>query len=394
MVVFEALNALFGDCLLLRYPDKQGQEKVWIIDGGPKNPDPVIWRDVLLPRMAELYGGPKIPVSLGMVSHIDDDHINGLLKITNELTQATSQEPAALEFKRFWFNSFEEILGGVPAAVGPAASAVAIQSLATDFLAGIDPHQDAAEVQSIGQGRNLAVDLRTLMLEGNLPVDGLVVARPGQPPFDIDGAKVTVLGPMADRLEKLRKKWQKALKKTGPARQAALAELFLPDSKLDSSVPNLSSIVVLVEVGGRRLILSGDARGDDIVRAWTLLNLGPAPATVDLVKMPHHGSIRNTSESFVKHFTADHYVFSANGKDDNPDPPVVEAMVKLHGQRAMTLHFTNADVQWSGPYRLEKDNTEVRTLQELIAALHQAYGGPWQANFRRPDQFGVAITFQ
>ena len=34
MVRFEALNALYGDCLLLRYGE--AAEKIWLIDGRPK----------------------------------------------------------------------------------------------------------------------------------------------------------------------------------------------------------------------------------------------------------------------------------------------------------------------------------------------------------------------
>ena len=36
MVILEALNALAGDCLLLRYPGPDGKERLWLIDGGPK----------------------------------------------------------------------------------------------------------------------------------------------------------------------------------------------------------------------------------------------------------------------------------------------------------------------------------------------------------------------
>ena len=37
----------------------------------------------------------------------------------------------------------------------------------------------------------------------------------------------------------------------------------------DSSVANLSSIVVLAECGGKTMMLTGDARGDDIISGVT-----------------------------------------------------------------------------------------------------------------------------
>ena len=39
---------------------------------------------------------------------------------------------------------------------------------------------------------------------------------------------------------------------------------------------------------------------------------------VDILKVPHHGSERNVSEQFFETVTADVYVISANGRDDNP----------------------------------------------------------------------------
>jgi hypothetical protein len=99
MVTFEALNALYGDCLLLRYLGPDGNERLRIIDGGPKsenvNGKPLaVWKDVLLPRLKEIYPTTTpLPVALGMVSHIDDDHINGIQKLRNELVAATPANP-------------------------------------------------------------------------------------------------------------------------------------------------------------------------------------------------------------------------------------------------------------------------------------------------------------
>src|SRR4030095_12157268 len=94
MVTLEALNALYGDCLLLRYPGPDAKERLWIIDGGPKGgkvdgKSIAVWKDVLLPRLKEITPTVPIPVALGMVSHIDDDHINGILKLTNALVAAS-----------------------------------------------------------------------------------------------------------------------------------------------------------------------------------------------------------------------------------------------------------------------------------------------------------------
>jgi len=393
MVTLEALNALAGDCLLLRYPGPDGKERIWIIDGGPKRDNKkgiYVWNDVLLPRLKELHPEPRMPVALGMVSHIDDDHINGVQKLTARLIEATPATPADVKFARFWFNSFDQLVGAKAASTEVVASTAALQGLVGPItLPGVDEHATMI-MQSVSQGNLLAADLRTLGLDGNAPVNGFVSARKGQKKIRIEGATVTIVGPLQKRLDSLRKEWEKALKKKGKARQAALQSLFLPGSKTDKSIPNLSSIVVLVEVGGRKLLLTGDAHGDDVVEGWKEVGLGTKPVALDLVKMPHHGSIRNVTEAFVDFFAADHYVFSADGKHDNPDAAAVEAVVAAHGKRPITLHFTNQDVKWSTSHK-PKGGKSVRTLKDLLTALHKAYPGPWKDKFRRPKDKSVAV---
>jgi beta-lactamase superfamily II metal-dependent hydrolase len=395
MVTLEALNALYGDCLLLRYPGPDHKERLWIIDGGPKsetvNGEKIaVWKDVLLPRLQEINPTTPLPIALGMVSHIDDDHINGVQKLTSTLVAARPSEPAAVKFSRFWFNSFDKLVGPKPAGLSGKAATASLQSLIDEVE--VDDEHATLIMQSVGQGNLLAADIRTLRLNDNQPINGVVMAKKGQQKISIEGANVTVIGPLDSRLEALRKAWAKALKKpTKKARQAALQDLFLPKKSLDKSVPNLSSIVVLVEVGGRKLLLTGDAHGDDVVEAWKKLELGTGPVTIDLLKMPHHGSIRNTTKAFLEFFVADHYVFSANGKYNNPDAPTLEAVVKMHGNRKIVLHFTNEDVTWDKAYKLEKGKTKVRNLDEMLTALHAAYSGPWTANLRKPDDKSVVV---
>lgn len=404
MVTLEALNALYGDCLLLRYPGADGKERFWIVDGGPRAGTAAgerisVWLDVLLPRIEdikdEINADPSkpLPIALGMVSHIDDDHIFGIMNLMARLVTPAPGEPAPVKFNRFWFNSFEGLVGPKPAGIPAEAQTASMQSMFdVKNFPGLEDEDGRMVMESVGQGITLAGSLTTLGLQGNAPVRGLVVAKQEQQPFDIEGAKVTVIGPLQKRLDKLRAEWAKALQKpTKEARQAALQELFLPKSLMDSAVANLSSIVVLVDVDGKKLLLTGDANGDDIVSAWGELGLGATPVMLNVLKMPHHGSIRNCSKKFLETFVADHYVFSANGKFDNPDPETLEALVKMHGKRKITLHFTNEDVTWSKAYKLEANGTKVKNLPEMLDALHAAFPGPWGANLRRENDKSVVV---
>ena len=400
MVILEALDAFFGDCLVLRYPGPDGKERLWIIDGGPKaqtvgGKKVATWNDVLLPRLKEINPAKPLPVALGMVSHIDDDHIFGIQKLTNQLRAALPAK-GAVEFSQFWFNSFDKIIGPKPAGLSAEAEAVTSSLEALDKPPNLPPVDDEhaqAIMESVPQGNALASDLRALNLQGNGVINGLVVAKHGQGTFNIEGAKVTVLGPLQTRLDKLRESWANALQRPDKAaRQQALEDLFLPKKSQDKSVPNLSSIVVLVEVGGKKLLLTGDAHGDDVVAAWDEVGgLGALPATLDVLKMPHHGSIRNCTEKFLKSFVAKHYVFSANGKFDNPDAPTLEALVEIHGNRDIVLHFTNEDVTWEETQKVQKSGAKVKNLTEMLQALRAAFPGPWKANARKATDKSVVV---
>src|SRR5262249_55267727 len=139
------------------------------------------------------------------------------------------------------------------------------------------------------------------------------------------------------RLDALKQAWADA---TVAGDVTRLAGLF--SDKLDVSVTNLSSISMLVEIRDRRILLTGDARGDDVVDGWKAAGRDPnKPFPINILKMPHHGSDRNLTEGFLKLFPADHYVISADGKYGNPNLKTLTEMAETLGNRMYTVHFTN-----------------------------------------------------
>lgn len=387
MLVFEALNALHGDCLLLRMGEDG--EILWVIDGGPKAKDVdgtpvVVRRDVLMPRLRQLVPEPgPVPVSLGICTHIDDDHINGM----NALAKAAAAGEPQVAFARFWFNDFEALLAAAKA-VAPAAGA-APAALAPALLAAPDEIDAAVMVQSVTQGNKLATDLRTAKIDLNgLFLPGRVVMASAAKPtyWPEAGVSVTLLGPSAKRLAQLKVDWDEMRPPAAGVEGAAM----LRKSKLDRSKANLSSIAFLLESEGRSLLLTGDALAADLVDFWkNELKRGETP--VNLLKIPHHGSARNMTTEFLRTFPAEHYVISADGEHDNPDPQVIEEIVKVGGARRFTLHFTNRPIHWEKPYTLDTGGASAQTLDDLLTALHAAYPGPWTENFRAPGALGIEI---
>jgi beta-lactamase superfamily II metal-dependent hydrolase len=112
----------------------------------------------------------------------------------------------------------------------------------------------------------------------------------------------------------------------------------------DTSIPNLSSIVLLAKCDGKTLLLTGDARGDHILNGLDAAKLSEnGKLHVDVLKVQHHGSERNTTRKFFDAITADTYVLSANGRYGNPDYATLKWIVEsAHEQRRrITLVITN-----------------------------------------------------
>ena len=357
----DVLRARKGDCLMLHFGSEQDPHLV-LIDGGPSD----VYGPFLKPRLQQIHDKrgleeqEALPVDVVMVSHVDDDHIKGILELTKE--QRTNSPDIRLEVTSLWHNSFDDLLKTKPdelvagfgaASVSAAAGEVGIDSgdvlasfgarMRKDDDAGDETtHQTIEVLSSIPQGRTLRDDAKALGWKPNHKFKGrLILATEAAKSVRLGDLKVTVVGPMQPQLLALQEehdKWlraQKEKKKKSP--EAALAAFE------DDSIPNLSSVVVLAELGGKSMLLTGDARGDKILEGMELAGLieKGGERHVDLLKVPHHGSDNNMETIFFKRVPADHYVFSGDGEHGNPERKTLQMLLDARGAgAAYTIHLT------------------------------------------------------
>ncbi len=335
MLSFEVLQAEHGDCFLLRWREATG-DRIAVIDGGLgalTAPDAVYKN--LRRRLLEIRGATaQLNLDWVMVSHIDRDHIDGLLAMVSELRNAADlQRPAPFRISNFWFNSFEALAGF---GGGAAAATAALASLASG--AGNDPGfsgESQAVLAGVPEGVSLRAGLESLPgVQINAPVGGLLIAK--ATPVPLGDLSVTIVGPLPDQLAALKTAWEAHVN----GRTAETA------SYADKSIPNLSSLVCHVAYGAgpqrRTLLLTGDARGDYILQGLreTGLLTGDTLA-LDLLKVQHHGSDRDVVQDYFRQLPARHYVISANGKDDNPDRDTLTWLIKARGNDQYKLHISN-----------------------------------------------------
>lgn len=349
----DVLRARKGDCLMLHYGSKDDPHLI-LIDGGPSK----VYKPHLAPRIAAVHRMRKLaetdplPVDVVMVSHVDDDHIKGILELTQE--QLRPNPAVRLRVDSLWHNSFDDLLNTRPDELIAGFGAASVSAGAGggdpafdpgEVLAGVggaalrdfdldeDEEQTAAVLASIPQGRTLRLDAEALRWEPNREADGkLIVAREGAAPLRLRGGlTMTVAGPMQQELAELQELHDKWVREHKDGRGRAAAATLA--AYTDKSVPNLSSLVLLAEFGGKRMLLTGDARGDKILEGLELAGLLDAGGKlhVELLKVPHHGSDHNMETEFFARVTADHYVFSGDGEHGNPERATLQMLLDGRG---------------------------------------------------------------
>lgn len=336
MFILEALEAKHGDALLLHYGSRD-KPRLAVIDGGPGG----VYAGVLEPRLNEirdergLGDDEPLDIELMMVSHLDADHITGILQLMRKLRdRKQAQKPLPWKIQRFWHNAFPDLAADEELGKANAASITA----SFGDVIGFD---QSGLLASVGQGRELRDLANVLGVSGNKPFNSIVKFPHQKNPVKLPDLELTVVGPDEKNLKLLQEDWNKKVK--------ALLQKKEKEAKvevaayLDKSVYNLSSIVVLAKSEGKTMLLTGDARGNytlDALRGAGILK--DEPLQLDVLKLPHHGSDRNVEDDYFELLQAKHYVISADGRHGNPDVATLEMIRRSRNDNDFTVWMTNA----------------------------------------------------
>lgn len=309
MLTLRVVQAAYGDCLILVF-GTQAQPHYILIDGGPPDTYDRHLR-AELQKITAAHG----KLDMAVLSHVDNDHIIGLLDLLSELrAQQAGNKPRTVGIDALWHNAFTQTIDR-DNSITPRLK-VAMQSAGANVAA---MTRASTEILGISEGNTLRQNALALQIPINPGfAGGSIVADDHPGPLQHDGLTLRIIGPTRQNLEALRKEWLAWLDDhadaigSGDPQAAAMA---------DQSVPNLSSIALLAEVEGKTILLTGDARGDHLIQGLKQAGLLDAKGKihVNVLKLPHHGSDRNVDRQFFKTVTADQYVVSADGRYGNPD---------------------------------------------------------------------------
>jgi beta-lactamase superfamily II metal-dependent hydrolase len=304
-----------GDALWVEYGPSNKPFTI-LIDGGITRTG----REHLIDHIAALGDEPHI--DLLVVTHIDLDHIQGIITLLNELGKPVTIDSV-------WFNGWDQL----PIALEEQGikEGIALSDILSEHFS------DAWNRETGGQriGVNDDGSLQVLELPG--------------------GMMATILSPDRGKLERLRDEWEDVIEAFGAAEEAEQRGEDVPDAdeidgleimgvldvdlladfpfKEDKTPPNGSSIACLLEFKGKYALLLGDAHPGLVLQS--LKKLSPnAPFEADCVKVSHHGSKANTSTELVAHLRSPRWIFSSNGAmTKHPNPETVARILKHSGGR-------------------------------------------------------------
>lgn len=337
-VQIDFFPACEGDCLLISYNGFNV-----LVDGGPV----CTFDDHLKHRLKDLNSNGEI-VNRFIVTHIDSDHIGGAIRLLEE--NGNNQSNSIIPIEQIWFNGYRNIFS--------PQSSVELDDRVANFLPLLAPVKHSADLNrmiSVKQGSTLT----TLIREGGYLLNsdfsgGVITAGTERLVID-NGISFEILSPNQERIDKLKGYWQDELYKlkiicpvsNQPVIEEAFEYLQLLEKKHimptdqheisftefsidelsrlpfeeDRSVTNGSSIGIILGLGGKLILLLGDAHPSVIIDSLKEKYPGAKyPIQFDLIKVSHHGSRLNTNPELLSMIDSSRFLISTNGvKHNHPD---------------------------------------------------------------------------
>jgi beta-lactamase superfamily II metal-dependent hydrolase len=340
-LALHVLPAEQGDCLVVDYGRGRLLHRV-VVDGGTSSTFPAL--------KALLDSRPDAALDLLIVTHIDADHIGGAIRLVENFE-------VSRRFADIWFNGLHHLQHASSEALGPKqgdrlTNAIRQQGLPWNLAFGGDAIQTDSSAAAV----------KTL---------------PG-------GASLTLLSPTRHKLRLLRLVWDRDVDAAGMRGEERREEIVPPSAGLermgaseldisrlaarewrkDSSAANGSSIAVLFEFAGKRLLLAADAHADILTETAAVATVAGAAVPVDVFKLSHHGSAFNTNRELLERFPADTYVVCTNGRHEHPDDETLARIVLANPSAHIVFNYANdAFTRWAHVAQRPSSEFVVRALE-------------------------------
>lgn len=286
----EMLSVGAADCFIIHYTDSNKANNIILVDSGNYNN-----ADTILSHIRETYKYNNLTINLAIVTHPDDDHYGGFVKM---LEKVKNKEKDAIPIKKFWLNNPQKHVktSDVKNDVKPSTLK---QRVAKLFDIGNSNLLDLIKELGISSDEKFA---RTKTVQGSTIFSGFTYVCK-----ETDFLGFTIVGPTEEYFNELAPNLRYENLKGYKYDNGEDAEGFKPDSKClskalddandDPSTHNQSSIIFVFEPEKDvRYLFCGDAGESAFCRIpHSHLNL---IKNVHWMKVPHHGSKHNLTSQY------------------------------------------------------------------------------------------------
>ena len=295
-----------GDCILFRCLDGSDSFNI-LIDAGRSST--VKKLNNFIKNLPE----PERKIDLFVVTHIDADHIAGAIALGKD-------DHLKAMVRSVWFNGAQHLSEG---------DSIPLSTDQGDAFTDLITSNDWAWNEATG-GK-------------------AIVRRPASDPILVcekPRIELQILGPLPSGLVALAKNWPLAeqpqeneeifgAKRMGTeAGPPDVESLAAAEYSPDDTIPNGSSIALLLRHGEQRILICGNSHAETIVDA--VENLLGGQLKVDMATLPHHGSRRNTSPDLADRVSASTWTVSTEGGGQHLFPhgePIAQILRhKTHNQ--------------------------------------------------------------
>jgi metal-dependent hydrolase (beta-lactamase superfamily II) len=309
-------------------------------------------------------------IDLIVISHVDHDHLTGAIAFLNDISNGKYSSKIV---DRIWHNSYRHLsLATVCNSDNKDIEVVkGFRYTLAQRYSEIDERMISAN-----QGSTLAGLIYGLGLDWNLDMPDKPIIKSIN--TSIKNINIKVLTPTIYRLNKLKMFWRGELLKLKFNLKFGQNEIFddafefyllnealknidrkeisydyqdrfiellnneeMIKSDEDLSVTNSSSISMIIEENGQRILLTGDAYDNDLYEALTELANKGDNLQFDIVKLSHHGS-KNNNSRWLKLVKAKYYVISTDSsKHNHPDVESIINIILSNKENNKVICFNN-----------------------------------------------------
>ncbi len=326
------LQAFNGDSILISYKDGTINRNI-LVDGGTGRTYSQVHRGRI--KYNDLFHELKAIkesgecIDLLILTHVDDDHIGGILKWLEK-------DKVALDLiRKVWFNS------------GRIIKKLLETDQSKDYDNSIDLKRNISTDTSIGQGVKFED-----FLKSKPDIWDEKIIKAGDK-LSIYGLEFEILSPGEDNLKSLLGKWEKeepdSLDTSGKKNdyKKTLVQHIRDDIfEEDTSKHNGSSISFILSFNGKNYLFLADSFPTVVVSSLKALGYSEQfPLKCELVKVSHHGSKANNNIELLRLIDSYKYVISTNG--DKHSHPNKQFLARLINQN------NNCEIYFNYPDMIE-----------------------------------------